>query len=110
MSTTYHFGPLLFLLYINDFQTSSPILSFILFADDSNIFFTHPNPNIIADVVNNELLSVLEWINANKLSLNVTKTNYMLFSNSITSLYLVKLPLMTQTFYLSNTQHFLVLL
>lgn len=29
---------------------------------------------------------VLEWINANKLSLNVTKTNYMLFSNAITSL------------------------
>ena len=32
-------GPLLFILYMNDFQNSSKILSFILFADDSNLFF-----------------------------------------------------------------------
>ena len=32
-------GPLLFILYINDFQNSSDVLSFILFADDSNVFF-----------------------------------------------------------------------
>ena len=32
-------GPLLFILYINDFQYSSSVLSFIFFADDSNVFF-----------------------------------------------------------------------
>ena len=32
-------GPLLFIVYINDFCRSSNILSFILFADDSNVFF-----------------------------------------------------------------------
>lgn len=34
-------GPLLFLLYINDLFHSSKYLSFILFADDANIFFRH---------------------------------------------------------------------
>ena len=37
-------GPLLFIVYINDFHRSSDILSFILFADDSNVFFAHKNP------------------------------------------------------------------
>ena len=32
-------GPLLFILYINDVCRSSSIFSFILFADDSNVFF-----------------------------------------------------------------------
>ena len=36
-------GPLLFILYINDLQNSSQILSFICFADDSNVFFSHRN-------------------------------------------------------------------
>ena len=32
-------GPLLFLLYINDFNKSSDVLEFHLFADDSNLFY-----------------------------------------------------------------------
>ena len=38
-------GPLLFLLYINDLPNSSEKLSFRIFADDTNIFFTGSNPN-----------------------------------------------------------------
>ena len=37
--------PLLFLLYINDLPNSSEKLSFRIFADDTNIFFTCSNPN-----------------------------------------------------------------
>ena len=37
-------GPLLFLLYINDSPNSSEKLSFRIFADDANIFFTGTNP------------------------------------------------------------------
>ena len=40
-------GPLLFIVYSNDFSRSSDVLSFILFADGSNVFFSHNNPNII---------------------------------------------------------------
>ena len=79
-------GPLLFIIYINDFHRSSSILSFILFADDSNLFFSHPNPHALLNIVNAELKKVTEWIKANKLSLNLLKTKYMLFSNTIETL------------------------
>ena len=36
-------GPLLFLMYINDFNRCSEILEFHLFADDSNLFYKHKN-------------------------------------------------------------------
>ena len=76
-------GPLLFILYINDLQNSSQILSFICFADDTNLFFSHRNPNTLTLILNNELTHVQSWIHANKLSLNIDKTHYMLFSNSL---------------------------
>ena len=79
-------GPLLFLIYINDFQYSSNVLSFILFADDSNIFLSHPDPHHLLAIVNTELKSVTQWVKANKLSLNVQKTKFMLFSNSLNNL------------------------
>ena len=79
-------GPLLFILYINDFWKSSNSLLFILFADDTNLFFSHKNPNVLVDKINAELLNILRWIQENKLSLNLQKTNYMLFSNSLDSL------------------------
>ena len=76
-------GPLLFILYINDFQRSSSVLSFIFFADDSSVFFSHKCPQILLNTVNEEFRKVMKWINANKLSLNLQKTNYILFSNSV---------------------------
>lgn len=76
-------GPLLFLIYINDFQYCSDVFSFILFADDSNIFLSHKNPQVLLQTVNIELSNIITWIHANKLSLNFQKTNYMLFSNSV---------------------------
>ena len=79
-------GPLLFIIYINDFTKSSKTLSYILFADDSNLFYSHSNPNHLLSTINLELRNVLEWVNANKLSLNILKTNYMLFSNTLRDL------------------------
>ena len=72
-------GPLLFLIYVNDLASVSSVLFTILFADDTNVFITGKNiPNLIT-VMNNELSKLSEWMNANKLSLNVKKTKYMLF-------------------------------
>merc|ERR1712198_275199 len=79
-------GPLLFIVYINDFCRSSNVLSFILFADDSNVFFSHDNPNTLVNTVNNELEKLTEWIRANKLSLNLQNTKYMLFNNTLEAL------------------------
>ena len=48
-------GPLLFLVYINDLSNISKVLDFILFADDSNIFFSHKDINILSETLNSEL-------------------------------------------------------
>ena len=51
-------GPLLFLLYINDITNSSEKLSFQLFADDTNIFFSSSDPKELERTVNAELIKV----------------------------------------------------
>lgn len=72
-------GPLLFLIYVNDLATVSSVLFTILFADDTNVFITGKNiPNMISSM-NKELIKLSEWMNVNKLSLNVKKTKYMIF-------------------------------
>ena len=72
-------GPLLFLICVNDIANVSSVLFTILFADDTNVFITGKNiPNLIT-VMNNELSKLSEWMNVNKVSLNVKKTKYMLF-------------------------------
>jgi hypothetical protein len=73
-------GPLLFLLYINDIAHVSDKLYSILFADDSNMFCTGNNINTLISTMNSELDKIIDWLNINKLSLNVEKSNYMIFS------------------------------
>ena len=72
-------GPLLFLLYINDMPTVSNILFPILFADDTNVFMSEKNVDDLISSVHKEMVNVTEWLNANKLSLNVSKTYYIIF-------------------------------
>ena len=74
-------GPLLFLLYINDLANVSHKLFLLLFADDSNIFISGHEINEIIDIMNFELNKIVTWLNINKLSLNIEKTQYMLFSS-----------------------------
>lgn len=72
-------GPLLFLLYINDMSETSKLLYFILFADDTNILYSNRDIWQLMKIVNCELLILSDWFKANKLSLNIKKTNFMLF-------------------------------
>ncbi|XP_057302747.1 uncharacterized protein LOC130636914 [Hydractinia symbiolongicarpus] len=74
-------GPLLFLIYINDLHNSSKMLRFILFADDANLFYSHTNIVDLFKTANQELAHINEWFKANKLSLNISKTKYVLFYN-----------------------------
>ena len=71
-------GPLLFLLYVNDISESSNLLSFLLFADDTNLFYSHSDPKMLNQIVNQELWKVSNWLTANKLSLNV-KSHSIIF-------------------------------
>jgi len=72
-------GPLLFLLYINDIHLSSKFFNFVLFADDTNIFFSGSNLKFVFSTVNTELTNLNDWFKANKLSVNIDKTKYILF-------------------------------
>jgi len=74
-------GPLLFLLYINDIPNCSDKLSFRIFADDTNIFESSSNAVELQSLINQELSKVKEWCDLNKLSIKLTKTNYMIIKS-----------------------------
>ena len=74
-------GPLLFNLYINDMPSSAERLRFVHFADDTTVFMTDDDlPRLVSDV-NSELAKLDLWLQTNRLSLNISKTNFMIFSN-----------------------------
>lgn len=75
-------GPILFLLYINDVTNVSKLLNLILFADDTNIFMHHTDMNTLVTLVNVELSKLTDWFVSNRLSLNVKKTNFIIFCSS----------------------------
>ena len=74
-------GPILFLLYINDITTCSNTLKFTLFADDTSLLCENKTIALLETSLNNELKNVATWITSNKLSLNINKSNFILFSN-----------------------------
>jgi len=72
-------SPILFLIYINDMNRCSD-LNFVHFADDSTVFYTGDSINELCLFFNNELLKIDSWLCANKLSLNVNKSSFTIFS------------------------------
>ena len=75
-------GPLLFLVYINDLSSVSERLLSFMFADDTSMLIHGKDVSLIEEEMNRELCKVTTWLKANKLSLNITETHSMLFSNS----------------------------
>ena len=82
-------GPLLFIIYINDIHTASDTFYFILYADDttliSNIYkFKSTNVhNSITENINLELCKISDWLAVNKLSLNASKSTYMVIHHRL---------------------------
>ena len=75
-------GPLFFLLYINDMIHVSKKIFLILFADDSNAFVSGKNLDHVIDTINIELAKLTDWLLANRLTLNIKKTHYIIFTKS----------------------------
>ena len=72
-------GLLLFLLYINDLPNILKVLDFYLFAGDTNIYYESDNLDKLERKVNKELGKLQLWLNVTRLSLNLSKTNYIIF-------------------------------
>ena len=72
-------GPLLFLLYINDFTQASKMFSMRLYADDTSLTVSGKNIDDLLYQINLELPNMHDWLCANKLTLNLKKTKYLVF-------------------------------
>ena len=72
-------GLLLFLFYINDIVRSSDLLQFLMFADDTYLFMSNMDFKALIFNLNDKLSKVSRWLKVNKLSLNIMKTNFIIF-------------------------------
>ena len=72
-------GPLLFLIFNNDLYRCLECSSSILFADDTTIYDQNKDLDFLKWNLEQELTRVVDWFNANKLTLNVDKTQCLLF-------------------------------
>ena len=74
-------GPLLFLIYVNDLPSATNF--FIkLFADDTFLCAQNKDMKVLEKEVNLELGKVYKWLESNKLTLNVKKSKFMVFTNA----------------------------
>ena len=77
-------GPLLFTIYLNDISAASQLFIPIIYADDTALSATlsiFGTGNSMVDNINSELSGVNDWLQLNKLSLNINKTKAMIFHN-----------------------------
>lgn len=75
-------GPLLYTIFTNDRPLVLNKASIAMYADDSTIYTSTRTTNELDTVLNSELHTVDEWVKRNKLVLNVSKTNCILFGSS----------------------------
>jgi hypothetical protein len=72
-------GPLLFLVYINDLRNAIYHSTVHHFADDTNLLYINKSLRAIQNKINKDLKSLCTWLRANKISLNASKTELIIF-------------------------------
>ena len=92
-------GPVLFCVYINDIVNSLKMANITLFADDTCVYYAHKNIDTLINTLNSELTLLNDWFSVNKLTLNLSKSHYVIFSRrnyniaGITQLRINNIPL-----------------
>ena len=76
-----HVGPLLFLIYINDLPGSLGFSSARMFADDTTLTASGESVLDAEVAINHDLANIKQCLSANKLSLNLVKTEYLLIGS-----------------------------
>ena len=77
-------GPFLFIIYINDLANITSLKTG-LFADHTNFTISSKNINELQLIAQKELNLVNEWMKSNKLTINLSKSEYILVSNKNTN-------------------------
>ena len=72
------------LLHINDLPNASLVLDPIIYAGDTNLFYSNNNIETLFSTVNMELEKISEWFKGNEFSLNIKETSYTLFNKNST--------------------------
>ena len=72
-------GPLIFLIFVNDLHLHLNDSECIQFADDTTLVFVHRNLKYLQFCIQQEIFLVQDWFNANKLTLNIDKSSYLLY-------------------------------
>ena len=82
-------GPLLFIIYINDLPNATKLFNCIKYADDTalstsilTLKLAEPTRSL-ADIINTKLCNINDWLNMNKIYLNVEKTKYIMHTKII---------------------------
>ena len=75
-------GLLLFLLFINDLNQAIKFCKVHHFADDTNLLCLSNSIKKLNKLVNTDLKHLVNWLNANKISLNVKKTEMVIFKSN----------------------------
>ena len=100
-------GPLLFLIFCNDLHLHLALCSSILFADDTTIYKSHENLRYLKWSIEEDLRTVSDWLNANKLTLNLDKTVSILFPKNTKNVPDLQLELNNTTIKSVNSTKFL---
>ena len=72
-------GPLLFLIYINDLHNAIKFSTVHHFADDTNLLVSNVSIKTMQTQINLDLKYLCKWLKANKISLNSSKTEVLIF-------------------------------
>jgi len=75
-------GPLLFVIYVNDFPSDLDACHASLYADDTVIYCYGYSSQELTDALSQDLLAVAKWLNEHKLTLNLDKTKCMLIGSN----------------------------
>ena len=87
-------GPLLFLIFVNDFPNVSKFET-TLFADDINFHFPHHNIKILHSRIAKEIKKINYWVNSDQLTINYKKSCYLIIGKKTLVATVLNLPSIT---------------